>query len=362
MNNEYGYYPSSPLQPTQHVRRFQHAWPALLTLYFLSPMIGEVLSGSTPILSFIQPFSLIYQPALYGSGAILVRELVRRRGLGWGSIFLLGAAYGILEEGLVVTSWFNPYWPDLGVLSHYGRFFDTSWVWAVELTVYHAVVSITIPIMLVELIFRSIADRPWLGKKSFRAFVIWLTFISLLGAFLFGFVAYRAKGYTHPPLMYIGAILLAAGLVWLGLHLRPKKQSSSTVAPALGLWKLRLLAFFATVGFFFISWVMPNIVPFPVVTVLAIMGLVILATWQVSRWASRADWNARHRLALASGVLFFFVLLSPLVEFAVRPAGKIVTGHTLFGLFSLGVLIFLAWWVRRQGGNNTVSPNQYQSA
>src|SRR5437870_317974 len=106
------------LPPIRQVQRFQRTWPALLTLYLLSPIIAEVLSGSTPPLMFINPIMLMYETALYGSGAILVRELVRRRGLGWGSILLLGAAYGILEEGLIITSWFNPYWPDLGRLAY----------------------------------------------------------------------------------------------------------------------------------------------------------------------------------------------------------------------------------------------------
>jgi hypothetical protein len=336
-------------QPTQPLRQLQRTWPALLTLYFLSPMIGEILSGSTPVLSFIQPVSIIYQPALYGSGAILVRELVRRRGLGWGSILLLGAAYGILEEGLVVTSWFNPYWPGLSILAHYGRFLDTSWVWAVELTVYHAVVSISIPIMLVELLFPQIADRPWLGKRGFRAFIILLTITSLLGLFLFGFVMSSKQGYTHPPLMYIGALLLAAGLVWLGLHL-PKRSLSTSVGTvtAPGLWRLRFFAFLATIAFFLASWAIPNMVPIPIVPVLAIVGLVAAGIWSINRWANRAGWNVRHRLALASGVLFFFVLLSPIIEFFTRGAGRITTGQTLFGLFALGVLIFLAWWVKRR--------------
>ena len=52
-------------------------------------------------------------------------------------------------------------------------------------------------------------------------------------------------------LMYIGALLLAVGLVWLGLHL-PKRPLSTTVAgTAPGLWRLRLCAFLATVAFFF---------------------------------------------------------------------------------------------------------------
>src|ERR1700738_3153424 len=141
-----------PLSPppggTRKLTDRQRTWPALLVLYLLAPFIGEALSGSTPGLMFLNPISLLFESALYGSGAILVRELVRRRGLSWVNILLLGFAYGILEEGLVVTSWFNPYWPDLGILASYGRAFDTNWVWAVELTVYHAVVSITIPIVL----------------------------------------------------------------------------------------------------------------------------------------------------------------------------------------------------------------------
>src|SRR5260221_14663900 len=99
----------------------------------------------------------------------------------WGSIVLLVAAYGILEEGLVVTSWFNPYWPDLGALSTYGRALDTSWVWALGLTMYHAVVSITIPILLGETIFADRTAPPGLGRKGFRRFPVGLTLISLLG-------------------------------------------------------------------------------------------------------------------------------------------------------------------------------------
>jgi hypothetical protein len=54
----------------------------VLALYFLSPMVGELLSGSSPPLSFFSPFGLIFLTGLYGSGAIIVRETVRRWGKG----------------------------------------------------------------------------------------------------------------------------------------------------------------------------------------------------------------------------------------------------------------------------------------
>jgi hypothetical protein len=336
---------AAPLAP---VARPLRTWPALLTLFFLAPAIGEMLSGSTPPLMFINPLSLFFEAGLYGSGAILVRELVRRRGLGWLNVLLLGAAYGVLEEGLVVTSWFNPYWPDLNILATYGRLLDTSWVWAVGLTTYHAVVSITIPIVLAEALVSRIADRPWLGRKGFPALAIWLTVISLLELLGFGFLAYRKQGYIHPPAMYLVALALAVGLVWLGLRFRPRPLPANPLRRAPRLWTLRLAALAATVAFFFALWFLPHLVPLALVPALAIAGLVALGVWRVRAWAARRGWGARQRLALAAGAMGFFLLLAPLVEFSVRPPGKNLTGMTAVALLWLAGLIWLARRAKRQ--------------
>jgi hypothetical protein len=118
----------------------------VLVLFLLSPIIGEVLSGSTPLLSFINPVVLLLEVGLYGCGAVIVRELAIRWQKGLPTVLTLGAAYGIIEEGLDTKSWFNPNWPDVGILGTYGRVLGVNWVWAVELTIYHAVFSIAIPI------------------------------------------------------------------------------------------------------------------------------------------------------------------------------------------------------------------------
>jgi len=133
-------------------------WPAL-TLFFLAPMLAELLSGSAPPVEFFNPFALLVLPALYGSGAILVRELRVRWGKGWPTVFALGAAYGIVEEGLMVKSFFDPNWMDLGPLGSYGRWAGVNWVWSLELTIFHAVFSIAIPILLVELLFPAQRDQ-----------------------------------------------------------------------------------------------------------------------------------------------------------------------------------------------------------
>jgi hypothetical protein len=116
------------LQPTL---RLQRTWPAVLTLYFLAPFIAEMLTGSTPPLMWNNIGGAILTIGLYGSGALLARELVRRRGLGWGNLALLGVAYGVLEEGMAYQSWFNPTWanpPDRL------RFFEVNWTLALAFT------------------------------------------------------------------------------------------------------------------------------------------------------------------------------------------------------------------------------------
>lgn len=99
--------------------------PAIV-LFFLAPAIGELLSGSAPPAEFFNPIGLLLLSSLYGSGALLARELKLIWKKGYVSLFILGAAYGVIEEGLMVKSFFDPGWMDLGVLGVYGRWLEVN--------------------------------------------------------------------------------------------------------------------------------------------------------------------------------------------------------------------------------------------
>jgi hypothetical protein len=339
---------SQPTIPSARTR----LWPGIVTLLFLSPIIAELLSGSTPPLMFINPVLLLLQTTFYGSAAILIREVARRKGLGWGNIVLMGMAYGILEEGLVITSWFNPYWSGLGKLAYYGRLFDTSWVWATELTIYHAVISITIPILLTDILYPTIAKRPWLKKRSIRGFTIALTLSSLVQFLLFGFLFSRKQGYTHPPLMYFGALVLALSFIWLGLHFKPRQllaQPSVDSRPTPGLWKVRLSGLATTFAFFITAWILPSLIPWPILTILVFGGIAMFSTIIVNRWARRSGWSTQHQLALITGVISFFLLLAPLDEFVLHSPGRNEAGLTLVNFIFLCGLSWLAWSMKKRG-------------
>lgn len=360
-----GHAPAGPHWPTPHALATpqaepdtlttplrQRRWMAALTLYLLAPIIAEVLTGSTPPLQFVNPLSFIFLTALYGSGALLVRETARRRGLGWWSVILLGAAYGVLEEGLVVTSWLNPSWPDLAFLNGYSRALDINWFWALGMTAFHVVVSITLPITLVEAAFPSIAPQPWLGKRSYRLLMVWLGAVSVAGLIGFGFLRFRDVGYHPAPLGWLVALVIALAFAWLGTHplarLWRHAQGDTTVPPRVSrrtappLGTLRFAGFGFTLLFFVVFWGAPHVLQRPLLGLLALAATLALGALVVSRWSHRLDWSPRKRLALLTGVALFFVALAPLTQYVLRPAGKDETGLALVAVAALGALIWLA--------------------
>lgn len=67
-----------------------------MSLVLLSPLVGEWLLGNQSIANLGGVFLLM---PMYGCGALLIREASRHFGRGWPTIFLLAAAYAVLEEG-----------------------------------------------------------------------------------------------------------------------------------------------------------------------------------------------------------------------------------------------------------------------
>lgn len=89
----------------------------LWTLLLLSPFIGEVLSGSTRT-SIL--FVFIPEVMVWGVGAVLCRELVRRWRAGGTSLLLLGLSLSIAEEFIIQQTSLAPL-PFPGSHPDYGR-------------------------------------------------------------------------------------------------------------------------------------------------------------------------------------------------------------------------------------------------
>jgi hypothetical protein len=308
--------------------------PSALVLFILSPAIGELLSGSAPPAEFFTPFGLLILLSLYGGGALIVRELKVRWGKGMGSLLLLGAAYGILEEGLMVASFFNPSWPDLGQMAVYGRWLEVNWVWAVMLTIYHAVYSIAIPILLVELAYPGKRNDRWLSDKMFKRVAVLLGIVVAVGLLLFS----TLQNYWPPVPQYLLSALVMLGFVY-GAYRLPASWKKDGMRPLPRPRKLWMMGTIGTFAFFLGFWLMPELLPIWPAGILFGSLLVFLSIKLLGSY----DWERPHDrevLALVIGLLMFFIVTSPIQEMdATRPDNT--SGMTLVGLVSLLLLLLL---------------------
>jgi len=173
-----------PMSMISKLVRFLKSHP-ILFLLLLTPGIPEYLSASSqitllvlnPILFFLFLGANI---GLYGSGVILIREAMIRWKKGWASVFLLGVAYGIVEEGLVLWTLFNPLAQPVGVLGFYGHWLGVNWVWTVGLLIFHSVYSIGLPIFLFGLVFPELKHKSIVSMRGIRISVFGLTIDSIL--------------------------------------------------------------------------------------------------------------------------------------------------------------------------------------
>ncbi|MCS7364240.1 MAG: hypothetical protein NDF54_02225 [archaeon GB-1867-035] len=326
------------------IRRLQLSFSPALVLFFLSPMIAELLSGSSPPVEFFNPLSFIMLISLYGSGAIIMRELKIRWKKGIGSLLLLGAAYGIIEEGLMVASFFNPNWPDVGILGVFGRWLDVNWVWALELTVYHAVVSIVVPIFLVELAYPELRSKSWVSNKALK-FLISL----FVGVVCMGFILVSVSFDYWPPLLqYVLMFLLAVLLIYLAYKF-PANWARVGSKPLRSPLFFGLISLLSMVAGAIIFGILPYFMHFQFSPVIVIfLGLLLI--FGVLGFIRRYNWREAtdlHKFALVAGILLPFIAIAPLQEFDPNRTDNPV-GMSFVGLISLVLLILLGWKVKKR--------------
>jgi len=311
--------------------------PPALALFLLSPVVGELLSGSAPPAEFFTVFGFTVMSLLYGGGAVLARELKIRWKKGVGSLLLIGAAYGIIEEGVMVASFQNPNWMDVGVLGSFGRWMGVNWVWAVELTIYHAIVSITVPVMLVELAYPHRKEEAWLHGR-WRQLVPFL-FLGDVGIGYFLFAEFT--GYAPPLPQLVLFIVLSIIFLYLAYLLpgdwvrRGKREMRSPRY-------YFMVTFLGSIGSGFIFGVLPERLGFSGAPILVIfIGVVLI--FGLFRTLASYDWSQAtplHYHRLLFGSLFIFILFSYLQEMDASRLDD-TTGMSIVGTIFLIAFLWL---------------------
>lgn len=289
-------------------------------LALLSPLMAEVLSGSSPPVEFSLGLGFLFLIPMYGGGALLVRELTLRWGKGWASVVMLGAAYAIVEEGIAVKSFFDPGWVDLGDLGTYGRALDVNWVWTVWLTIFHCVVSITLPILVLGLWYPRMRREPLLTRGQFKL-VGWL-FVADIAVCAVMFVSLQE--YVPPPVQY-AACFVAVYLLYAAARRAPKdlvsaRHPTPSRRPA---WFLALGAGFMVLGMVFGMGAPRWLPPAATIAVLLMVCGVTLLLLQHRMGAAR---SSVHKALFVTGVLLPMVVAAPFHELNGGMAGMTLVG------------------------------------
>ncbi|WP_436520335.1 hypothetical protein [Actinoplanes sp. HUAS TT8] len=300
----------APVPVDTRPRHRKAAW----TLILLAPVIAELMLGNIPLR---QLWAFPVFIPIYGAGALLIREVTRRAGRGLPTMLLLGLAYGLVEEGLVLQSLTSPniyhaaQWAPrvLGLNSAY-----------TELNlVYHPVFSITIPIVLTELLFAGHGHRPYLRRGG----LIVTGAVATLGALLVRVAVLPSEdpGYTMSPVAAAAILTLALLVTLAALRVRrlpadrpatpskvPSPAVTAVVTGAAGFAFVALLFPFAgATGSFFThgAW---GFAPMAAAAAIAVGAGLLMRRWTAAR-----AWTPAHLVAAALGA---------------------TVGHAVFGLIA----------------------------
>ncbi|GHO97518.1 hypothetical protein KSF_075660 [Reticulibacter mediterranei] len=284
----------------------------VITLVVMAPVVAELFSASTPLADVV---SLLFFLPMYGAGALLVRELVWRNRRGWLSILLLGLAYGLVEEGLVVQAIFNPtavqaasWGAQAGgyLLGIYG-------VFALAVISYHAIWSIALPILLTELLFPTQWNQPYLGRGGLIATAI----CYMLGVLIVGSLVHTriAPGPFASPILLGATVCLVVVLAVLALLVLPKTAARPEPPRAPSPWIVLLISALGSFTFLALLIFPGRVIPIMthgalvLIPISSALAVILLIGWRLSYWTAAHNWNYLHALALASSLL----LVNPLI-------------------------------------------------
>jgi hypothetical protein len=286
----------------------------ILCLALLSPGIPEYLSSSSALSTIlVNPgwffLQLLLNLGLYLPGVLLIREAMVRWKKGWGSVLLMGAAYGILEEGLALETLFYSRAGPVGGLGFYGHWMGVNWVWTAGILPVHMIFSISLPILLLGLALPQTRGKSLVGGRGLGlAFVTWAVDIPVLMV-LIHFTYHYWMGWA----VFFGS-LLAIGLLVLAAYRAP----ASVLPTRSGLPRVTSLqAAFLGVAFFPPILLLESVLKYwgvaPTGTIVAIVAYELCLGLFILRTIGTVA-NERQLVAFAAGSIAVLAVIGFVAE------------------------------------------------
>jgi hypothetical protein len=305
-----------------------------VALFFVAPLVAEFLLGDLPIKLL---GALVIMAPLYGGGALLIREVVRRTGRGWPSIFVLAFAYAVFEEAFTTQTLFNPNYLHLSLhlLDHaYIAAFGIGVWWTIFVLTLHTVWSISVSIALVEALVPDRATTPWLGWPGVAVIAV----LFILGAAASTAIEIRQDHYVASMAQFVWAGVVCAAAVGAAFRL-PRRSTGPVPGWVPSPWLVGAGALAAGSVFM----VVPPTWNWWAVAVYLALDLAVIGAVLV--FSHREVWGGMHRLALAGGAALAYAWHAFIQQPAVGGGG--ISNRVGNAIFAASLIVLLAIAARR---------------
>ena len=323
--------------------------PALLMMV-LAPAFTEWLLGGTRLSALIGfPPIVIMEIVVWGGGAVMLRALARKLGLGWGSLLLFGLVIAVAEEFVIQQTSLAPLVIKLKG-TEWARAGGINYVYALWALVYEAVWVVLFPTLVTEMIFPGRRHETWLSKTGAAILLILFPIGALMAWYGWTHIArvqtFHLAIYNPPPLAILAALAVIVGLFIWAIRFPPRfAAQAKPPTPALiglsgAIWAT--LWFLLVVLAFGIAPELPGLAVFAAGLVL--MAIVLLT---LPRWAAHPAWRSSHAYGLFFGTLAGAMLASFVGFQGAAPADlwfKVATN-----LIALALMLVLGSKIARDG-------------
>src|SRR5438552_7365147 len=297
--------------------------PAIL-LFFLAPLIAEFLLGDLTIEQLPALFALA---PLYGGGAILIREMVRRTGRTWPTFLLLALAYALVEEALLTQSLFNPNYLHLRLID-YGLVpaLGTALPWDFFVLGIHIGWSLAVPIGLVESLFWERRAVPWLKLPGMLVVIALLSAGALLVMrFSLSHTTFRA---SPVELLISGLLVLIAVATAFRTFPRPHPTPDSTLRAPVHPLIIGTITLLGGSTFVLANSQGKAHLPWPATALLELA--IAAAILGFFAWANaRKRWTAAQTWSAATGGMLCYAWLGYTVDRGLHGPGH-AASHSIF--------------------------------
>ena len=254
-------------------------------------------------------------------------------------LILLATAYGLIEEGFVTQSLFNPNYLHLRLLDFgYVPWLGTGLPWLIYVVSIHVVWSMSVPIGLSEVLFRNKRDRPWLGPVGIGVFAL----LFLAGTALIAVYTHKSLPFMASPAQFAVTGVAVAGLIAAAFALPKTAPATDRAAPHPLI--LFAVAFIAGSTLMLLQLMAQHSLHWPWTTYVAALLLIEAAFVAFMIACTRGRrWTDLQRCALMSGGLLVygwsgFVIDRDLHGAADRPAHALIAA-------AFALLLGWAWRV-----------------